>query len=97
MTDEEKRLWYGFFKQLPLTVHRQKMIGEFIVDFYCASAKLVIEIDGSQHYEDDYILRDLRRNDYFQSLGLNVLRYTNRDVNEKFTDVCKDIYKHLNL
>ena len=52
MTREERHLWYDFFKQLPLTVNRQKVIGPYIVDFYCAEAKLVIELDGSQHYED---------------------------------------------
>lgn len=73
------------------------MLGEFIVDFYCASAKLVIEIDGLQHYDEENTLQDLRRDDYLQSLGLTVLRYTNRDINERFTDVCSDIYKYLNI
>ena len=54
MTKEERHLWYDFLKQLPLTVHRQKILGNFIVDFYIASCKIVIEIDGSQHYENDH-------------------------------------------
>lgn len=97
MTKEEKRLWYDFLKLLPIAVNRQKMLGEFIVDFYCASAKLVIEIDGSQHYDEENTLQDLRRDDYLLSLGLTVLRYSNRDINERFTDVCSDIYKYLNI
>ena len=52
MTKEERHLWYDFLKPLPFTFHRQKVIGSYIVDFYCAKAKLVIELDGSQHYED---------------------------------------------
>ena len=97
MTKEEKRLWYDFLKGLPVTVHRQKMLGEYIVDFYCASAKLVIEVDGSQHYDDENELRDLRRDDYLRGLGLTVLRYSNRDINERFLYVCEDIGRFLNL
>jgi very-short-patch-repair endonuclease len=52
MTKEERKLWYQFLKKLPLTVHRQKIINNYIVDFYCAQAKIVIELDGSQHYEE---------------------------------------------
>ncbi|MBD5584753.1 MAG: endonuclease domain-containing protein [Clostridia bacterium] len=97
MTREEKHLWYDFLKELPVTVYRQKILGDYIVDFYCASAKLVIEIDGSQHYEEDNELRDLQRDNYLNSLGLTVLRYSNRDVNERFKDVCNDICKYLNI
>lgn len=95
MTKEEKRLWYDFLKLLPIAVNRQKMLGEFIVDFYCASAKLVIEIDGSQHYDEENTLQDLRRDDYLQSLGLTVLRYTNRDINERPGDEQGARYKVL--
>ena len=97
MTKEEKQLWFDFLRSLPVNVHSQKMIGDYIVDFYCASANLVIEIDGSQHYEKDSALRDLRRDEYLRSLGLTVLRYSNRDINERFSDVCNDIYKYLNI
>ncbi len=93
MTDEEKHLWYDFLKNLPVSFNRQKVIGKYIVDFYCAKSKLVIEIDGSQHYEDEGLEKDKQRDKYLQSLGLTVIRYTNLDINLRFEDVCRDIYK----
>lgn len=60
MTKEERHLWYDFIKKLPVTFHRQKVINNYIVDFYCASAKIVIELDGSQHYFDEGIHKDKR-------------------------------------
>jgi very-short-patch-repair endonuclease len=92
MTDEENHLWHYFLKDLPVTIHRQKIIGNYIVDFYCASAKLVIELDGSQHYEERGINDDAKRDEYLRNCGLTVKRYTNADVNKKFDDVCRDIY-----
>ncbi len=88
-------MWYDFLKLLPLTVHRQKVLGKFIVDFYTASAKLVIELDGSQHYENSHLLRDKQRDSYWNSIGCTVLRYSNEDVNRKFSSVCEDIMIHL--
>ena len=64
MTAEEKKLWYTFLKKLPVTINRQKVIGQYIVDFYCAKAKLVMEIDGSQHYEEKGIRSDKVRDEY---------------------------------
>ncbi len=95
MTKEERRLWYEFLKDLPVTVNRQKVLGKYIVDFYCAAADLVIELDGSQHYEDAAWDADRIRDSYLNSLGLTVLRYTNRDVNRQFREVCEDIYRHI--
>ena len=95
MTKEERRLWYDCLKQLPVTVNRQKVIGRYIVDFYCAAAKVVIELDGSQHYEDAALAADRERDAYLRSLGLTVLRYTNLAVNRNFKDVCEDVYRHL--
>ena len=95
MTKEERHLWYDFLKTLPVTVHRQKVIGSYIVDFYIASAALVIELDGSQHYEADGIQKDLERDAYLRSLGLTILRYSNADVNYRFQGVCQDIWQHL--
>jgi len=95
MTKEERHLWYDFLKTLPVTVNRQKVIGNYIADFYCAKTKIVIEIDGSQHYEDDAMEYDKKRTEYFESLGIKVLRYTNKDVNQRFKDVCKEIYRYL--
>ena len=95
MTKEERHLWYDFLKTLPITIHRQKVLGNYIVDFYIASAKLVIELDGSQHYEEVGLQKDLQRDMYLQSIGCRVLRYSNVDVNQRFRSVCEDIYKHL--
>ncbi len=97
MTAEERRLWYDFLKALPVNVHRQKVIGNYIVDFYCAKAKLVIELDGSQHFESDGLKSDLIRDAYLNNLGLTVLRYSNLDINRNFDAVCADILKHLGL
>ena len=95
MTKEERHLWYDFLKSLPETFHRQKVIGKYIVDFYCASAKIVIELDGSQHYYDEGLLSDKERDRYLDSLGITVLRYSNLEVNQNFTGVCEDILNHL--
>jgi very-short-patch-repair endonuclease len=95
MTKEERHLWYDFLILLPVTVNRQKVIGQYIVDFYCASAKTVIEIDGTQHYLDAGKEKDAERDAYFNSLGIVVLRYSNFDVNRKFDAVCNDIYNHV--
>lgn len=95
MTHEERRLWYDFLRQLPVTFNRQKVIGPCIVDFYCAEAKLVIELNGSQHYEEDAVAADCERDKYLSGLGLRVLRYSNADVNRHFSEVCEDILKHL--
>ena len=97
MTDEERHLWYDFLKKLPVTVHRQKTVGNYIADFYIASEKLVIELDGAQHYEEKAREYDAERNEYMKSLGLTVLRYLNRDVNENFNGVCRDIINHTGI
>ena len=73
MTKEERNLWYDFLKTLPLTVHRQKTMGQYIVDFYVATEKLVIELDGSQHYEETGQAKDAERDRYLKSIGCNSL------------------------
>ena len=95
MTRQERRLWYDFLRSLPVTVNRQKVIGMYIVDFYCADAELVIELDGSQHYEDTGITNDRIRDAYFKEQNLTVLRYSNLDVDRNFSGVCEDILKHI--
>ncbi|MBQ5911431.1 MAG: endonuclease domain-containing protein [Clostridia bacterium] len=95
MTKEEKRLWYDFLKDLPTTINRQKVIGKYIVDFYCAAAKTVIEIDGYQHYLDEGEQKDKERDAFLQNLGLTVLRYSNRDIHKNFRGVCEDIYNKI--
>ena len=84
MTKEERHLWYDFLKALPMMVHRQKVIGNYIVDFYIAEAKAVIELDGSQHYDTQGQQADAVRDAYLRSLGLTILRYANSDVNQNF-------------
>lgn len=91
MTREERHLWYDFLKAFPLMVHRQKVFGPYIVDFYIAAAKTVVELDGSQHYEPAGQLADQKRDAYLRSLGLQILRYSNADVNRNFEAVCQDI------
>ncbi len=97
MTREEKHLWYDFLKKLPLTVNRQKNIGNYIVDFYISSKNTVIEIDGSQHYREENRALDEIRDSDLQKLGLNVIRYSNIDVNRNFDLVCRDILKRLDI
>ena len=98
MTKEERHLWYDFFKKLPITVNRQKVIGRYIVDFYIAEACLVVELDGSHHYEnEDQINSDFERDEYLKSIGIVVLRYSNLDVQRKFESVCADILSHISF
>ena len=95
MTKEERHLWYDFLNRLPVRFNRQKVIGPYIVDFYCASAKLVVELDGSQHNEVAGIAADAQRDAFLAEQGLQVLRYTNVDIHRNFNGVCEDILKHL--
>ena len=80
MTPEEKHLWYDFLKKLPLTVKRQHNIENYIVDFYIASKKIAIEIDGGQHYTPENKAEDERRDTLLATWGINVLRYARGDV-----------------
>ena len=91
MTKQERHLWYDFLKNLPYTINRQKVIGSYIVDFYCADAKIVIELDGGQHFEESGLMNDKIRDMYLNQLGLTVLRYSNADVDKNFEGVCQDI------
>ena len=97
MTKEEKHLWYDFLKKLPITVNRQKIIGGFIVDFFIAEKRIVIEIDGSQHYEEEHSKADKERDSELFALGITVLRYTNSDINKRFRSVCDEILQKLEL
>ena len=97
MTKEERHLWYDFLKGLPFTVNRQKVFGHYIADFYIAAKALVIELDGSQHYETEEREKDRKRDAYFRENGIDVLRYSNDDINKKFDEVCQDILNYLEL
>ena len=97
MTKAERHLWYDFLKSLPMMVHRQKVIGNYIVDFYAAEAKIVIELDGSQHYETTGKCVDEKRDAFLNSLGITVLRYSNADINLRFESVCEDLWNRLKI
>ena len=91
MTKEERHLWLDFLRQYPVRFRRQEIIGNFIVDFYCSSAALAVELDGSQHYEDREKAYDEERTRYLESCGLKVLRFSNLDVWRNFRGVCEQI------
>ena len=91
MTPQERHLWYDFLRYYPVKIYKQRIIDRYIVDFYCASAKLVIEIDGSQHYGTQGQQHDAERTTHLESLGLAVVRYSNADINVRFQSVCEDI------
>ncbi len=95
MTRHEKHLWYDFLQKLSVTVKRQKNIGNYIVDFYIADARLVIELDGSQHGEDRHARSDAERDAALRGMGLTVLRYSNEDIDKNFFGVCEDISMHI--
>ena len=91
MTPHERKLWYLFLRKYPVKIYKQRIIGRFIVDFYCASARLVIELDGSQHFDPQGLAYDFEHSQFLTALGLEVLRFSNRDVDRNFRDVCKQI------
>ena len=91
MTKEERHLWYDFLRTYPVRFLRQKVIDRYIADFYCHDARLVIELDGSQHYESNSLLRDAIRTEHMGNRGLTVLRVPNNAVNSNFRGVCEYI------
>ncbi|MDE6557918.1 MAG: endonuclease domain-containing protein [Clostridia bacterium] len=95
MTEEERKLWYCFLKTCGVHFYRQRVFEKYIVDFYCPSAHLVIELDGSQHYEDEAIKADNNRDEYFYKLGITVLRFSNLQINSHFDEVKNTIYKYI--
>ena len=92
MTPQERKLWYLFLRHYPVKLYKQRIIESFIVDFYCASAKLVIELDGSQHYTDQGKNYDEERTRILNSYQLKVLRFTNHEVDADFSTVCNKIH-----
>ena len=91
MTKEERRLWYEYLRNYPHRFRRQVTVGNYILDFYCAAAKLAIELDGSQHYEPAKQISDERRTAYLNSIGVHVLRFSNSDVLNNLRGVCQQI------
>ena len=91
MTPHERKLWYLFLRKYPVKIYKQRIIGRFIVDFYCASARLVIELDGSQHYDPQGMTSDSERSAFLAAHGLEVLRFSNREIDRDFSGVCAQI------
>ena len=96
MTPQERDLWYQYLRHHPLKFTRQKVLGKYIADFYCASAKLVIELDGSQHYEDKGQEADRERTQFLRQYGIRVLRVPNNAVSQNLRGVCDYIDAVLN-
>ena len=91
MTKEERHLWYDFLRTYPVRFSRQKILGKYIADFYSAEAKLVIELDGSQHYQDGNAEKDAERSAFLEGYGLTVIRIPNNEVTRNFRGVCEFI------
>ena len=91
MTKEERHLWYDFLREYPVRFSRQKVLGNYIVDFYSAEARLVIELDGSQHYESEKIKIDLERTKFLEGYGLKIIRIPNNELSINFRGVCEYI------
>ena len=95
-TRQENRLWYEFLKEYRPRFTRQRIVGSYILDFYCGKAKLAIELDGSQHYEPDVMEYDRIRTEFLESLGIQIVRFTNIDIDKSFEGVCAEIAKSVN-
>ena len=91
LTRQERHLWYDFLRYCHPRFRRQEIIGSYIADFYCHEAKLLIELDGSQHYEPEQRDRDNARTSYFHEFGIKVLRFSNLDIDRNFDGVCQAI------
>ena len=91
MTKEERHLWYDFLRNYPIRFSRQKVLGKYIADFYSAEVKLVIELDGSHHYEDVNAEKDTERTAFLEGYGLTVIRISNNEVMRNFRGVCEHI------
>ena len=90
-TKEEKSLWYQYLRKHPVQFRRQCVLGQYIVDFYCSKARLIVELDGSQHFDAAGMEYDTERTQYLESLGLKVLRFSNTDINRNLRGVCQQI------
>ena len=96
-TDEEKKIWYGYLRHLKPNFHRQRIIGNYIVDFYIAEKKIVIEIDGIQHGSYEHQQKDKVRDSKLSKWEITVLRYSNESIRREFNWVAGDILAHLGL
>ena len=93
MTPWERKLWYDFLRTYPVRFQRQKAIGNYIADFYCAKARLVIELDGGGHYTDRQTEVDAIRTTAMEAMNLTVLRFCNLDIDRNFESVCQQIHR----
>ena len=91
MTKEEKHLWYDFLKTYPIRFSQQKVLGKYIADFYSADKKIIIELDGSEHYTKENKKYDEARTDFLEKYGLKIIRIQNPEINKNFEGVCKYI------
>ena len=91
MTPWERKLWYEFLRNYPIRFQRQKAIGNYIVDFYCAKARLVVELDGGGHYTNEQMEKDRVRTEELEEMNLTVLRICNLDIDRNFSSVCEYI------
>ena len=91
MTPQERKLWYLFLRKYPVKFYKQRIIASFIADFYCPKARLVIELDGSQHYQEPGMAYDSKRTAALEGYGLRVLRFSNADIDQQFSSVCEQI------
>ena len=91
MTPQERKLWYAFLRDYPIKIYKQRVIEFFIVDFYCAEAKLAIELDSSQHYTEQGKCYDKERTAMIEAYGVQVLRFSNREVDSNLAGVCQTI------
>ena len=95
MTPQEKHLWYDFLSKHNIKFVKQRPIGRFVADFYCSKAKLVIEIDGSQHYTDEGKNYDEFRTEIINKYGVKVVRFSNYDIDNNFEGVCAEIEREI--
>jgi len=95
-TKQENRLWYEYLRDFRPRFTRQRIVGSYILDFYCGSVKLAVELDGSQHYEAEKMAYDRARTRFLGSLGIKVMRFTNIDIDSSFEGVCNTISSQVN-
>ena len=88
MTKQERHLWYDYLKNTDKHWYKQRVIGPYIVDFYCEACRLALELDGSQHYDDARYTYDEERTEYLNEHGITVLRILNKDLDMRFEEVC---------
>ena len=96
-TKQENRLWYGYLREFRPRFTRQRIVGSYILDFYCGKAKLAVELDGSHHYESETQDYDRRRTAYLNTLGIETIRFPNAAVNKNFEDVCIEIARKVDV